>query len=215
MYGIGQNSELDCGWRNDCRIFYNITEIVGRSYFIRSWKNNWIFEYVLWGRPQILFDQRHFVKECLHDATETGHINKIRRAVPKVLYIQSHWWNAHEHSRWGKKSSFPRFILRFVFYFLFFCGGGVDDVFVVVTQFQSITAVADQYTYFVTGQAVRDYEGPVDWQESRHCTENQNDFLILSILKNGHIPANFYPEFLVENGTLLPWCSFQNHIHSP
>jgi hypothetical protein len=26
----------------------------------------------------------------LHDATETGHINKIRGAVPRVLYIQSY-----------------------------------------------------------------------------------------------------------------------------
>jgi hypothetical protein len=60
-------------------------------------------------------------------------------------------------------------------------GGGVviDYVFAVVAQFQSITAVADQYTYFVAEQAVHDYEGPVDLQECWHCNENQNDFLIL------------------------------------
>jgi hypothetical protein len=32
--------------------------------------------------------------------------------------------------------------------------------------------------------------------------------------KKSHIPTNFYPEFLAENGTLLPWCSFQNYMHA-
>jgi len=52
-----------------------------------------------------------------------------------------------------------------------------------VTQFHSIIAVADQYTYFVAEQVVRDCDGPEDLQEGRRCNENQNDFLILSIIK--------------------------------
>ena len=116
--------ELGCSWRNDCKIVYNVTEIVRRSCFLRNSKNNRIFEYVLWGKPPIEFDQRHFTEECLHDATETGHINKIRGAVPKVSYIQSHWWNTLEHSLWEKSPVLPRFILLFLAFFLFFVGVG-------------------------------------------------------------------------------------------
>ena len=93
----------------------------------------------------------------------------------------------------GKK--IPFFPFYFAFSFFFFGGGGIDDVFAVVTQFQSITAVADQSTYFVAEQALHDYESPLDLQEGRHCNENQNDFLILTIMKNSHIPTNFTQNF--------------------
>jgi hypothetical protein len=79
-----------------------------------------------------------------------------------------------------KKSISPFY---FAFSFFFFGGGvgvvGIDYVFAVVAQFQSITAVADQYTYFVAEEAVHDYEGPVDLQECRNCNENQNDFPVV------------------------------------
>jgi hypothetical protein len=49
------------------------------------------------------------LKECSHDATETGNVNRIRRAVAKVLYASNPINEMYLSSPFGEKSSFSPF----------------------------------------------------------------------------------------------------------
>jgi hypothetical protein len=65
--------------------------------------------------------------------------------------------------------------------------------------------VSNEHNHFGAQKTVHDFEGLTGLLEIRHRTQNQSHSIILATVKNDQaLQLQFYPEFILENGAVLP-----------